>query len=213
MPTPSGFPVWLAHEKEMSIGPVKLWRAPYQAAGGEAATEDIKPMGILSNDGIELDHKVTYAHAEVQQLTYALRTALTKQELDLKFTVQHLKREYLSWFLGLPNNPYTADPGGDLFGFGEPMDTTADDDTASPCMEPPYGQWIMQFSSPGLNFETTPKCGYAYLRLFKAAVISHGSIKFTKTGYASVQCTLKAFADLSVTGTANKVGEMLLLKP
>jgi len=206
------FPAWTSEDTQQVIGPVKLFRAPYVTLGGNVSpASNFISMGILSNDGIEFDHKVTYALSEVQQLTYALSAALTKQELDIKFTIHHLRQDMMGLFLGLPNDPYDLPAAATgRVSFGEPFDVTSATD--APLVEANYGAWAFQFPSPGLNFNTVPKAGYAFFRAYKAAITTHGSIKFTKTGYATMQCTLKCFADMSVAG-ANRIGTMETIVP
>jgi hypothetical protein len=206
------FPAWEALDAHQVIGPVKLFRAPYVPTGAVISPEtEFLSMGILSNDGIEFDHKVTYAVSEVQQLLYALSAANTKQELDLKFTAHHIKPGRLPYFMGLPNVPVDAPSANNVrMLFGEPFDV--EDAIDAPLVEANYGAWAFQFPSPSLNFSTTPKAAYAFFRAYKAAVTTHGAIKFTKTGYATIQCTLKCFADMSVAGP-NKIGTMETVSP
>lgn len=223
MADPIAFPASYAmYEKDHSAGIVKAWRAPYILAGADPV--GLISMGDMSNDGFEFDHKVSYSMREVQQLFYALGAYMTKQELDLKFTLQHIKPTVAYRFaMGMPNNKVTTVAstdtvrGSHTVGLGEVNDVL--DSTAGPCNEPEYGQFVFQFAAPGWNFTTPltedatePTCEYAYVRLYKAAVISHGSLKHTKTGEATIQVTVKAFADMSVAGV-NKIGKVFIPIP
>lgn len=206
------------YENMHSAGVVQVFSAPYLPAAADPLSADWVSMGDMSNDGFEFNHKPSYTMREIQQAMYALGAFLTKEELDLKFTLQHMSPDVAYKIgLGVPLEQavVAATPGvegSNTTSLGEPNDLIGDTDLG-PCNEPEYRQWLFRYAAPGFNYRSPGvKCRYAYYRIWKAAVIDHGSVKHTKTGEATMQLTVKGFLDLSAPAPY-QVGKVFIPTP
>ncbi len=186
--------------KNFVQGPIRLWYAPYVPAGADAAQGTWVSLGAIDKSGIEFDHKPTYTDVEIDQSTTAVDSFLTKQEYDIKATIDEVSIANLALVFGAK----AAALAGGTLSLGEFFDVQAG---TVPSMRPTYYQVAFQFPSPGHDNGTSPIGAWGYIQLYKAFFQAHGAIKFSKDAKASVQATIRGLADFTIGG-AFKVGKL-----
>lgn len=112
---------------------------------------------------------------------------------------------------GMPTVYRIGVQGTNTMGFGEPTDIL-NPATNRPSVEPQYACWFLLFPSPEFNFATNPTAEWGAMRLFKAAVVTHGEPKFARKDEFSMQFTIEAFTDLTAAGP-DHVAKMYTFTP
>jgi len=203
-------PDYVMNQKNIVQGPGLAYYAPYVTAGGDPATADIVSVGLFSEDGIEFGHKITFSHVKSDQSTWPVDTFVTDQEMKIKLTLQEMSPTNMLIGMGLQAGALAAGPPA-VISFGEFFDIIAAASTPSTRIE--FRHWIMRLPSAGFDQGTTPKAGWAYLQLFKAAVTAHSAPKVGKKHLLTLQVEIEGFADSSVADAQGNVGKLTFATP
>jgi hypothetical protein len=203
-------PDYLMNQKNIIQGPGLAYYAPYVAAGADPATADIVPVGLFTEDGIEFGHKITFSHVKADQSTWPVDTFVTDQEMKIKLTLEEMSPSLMAIGMGLQTDALIPGPPAAIQ-FGEFFNIIAAGSLPSTRIE--FRHWIMRIPSPGFDQGTTPKAGWAYLQLFKAAVTAHSAPKVGKKHQMTLQVEIEGFADTSVADAKGNVGKLTFAIP
>jgi len=204
-------PDYVLNQKNIIQGPGLAYYAPYVTAGGDPATNAIVPVGLFTEDGIEAPgHKITFQHVKSDQSTWAVDTFVTDQEMKIKLTLQEMSPTNMLIGMGLPTDSLVAGPPA-VINFGEFFNIIAAGSLPSTRID--FRHWIFRMPSPGFDQGTTPKAGWMYLQLFKAAVTTHAVPKVGKKHQMTLQIDVEAFADTSVADARGSVAKLTFATP
>lgn len=220
-PFTTPLPVYKYYEKAISQGAVLVFFGDFAAGAGEPGT-GWTPVGLLEPDGIEYTHKPAFAEVTVAQLLRTLRANITKEDDEVKLTLTHVDPSVANVVRGFRPFSLTITPGTPTAfaryqqGLGEPAAIGSGGDivamTEEPNYEADYKQWVFLYNSPNFNFSTTPKAKWAYIRFYKGYTHSPSSTKHNYSKHATLNFTVKACADLSVSSPDN-AGENFAFGP
>ncbi len=203
-------PDYSLNQKNLIEGPALAYYAPYVPAGGDPPTNTIVPVGFFTEDGLEFGHKITFQHVKSDQSTWPVDTFVTDQEMKLKMTLQEMSPTNMLVGLGLKTESLDSGPPA-VISFGEFFNIIAASSTPSTRIE--FRHWILRMPSPGFDQGTTPKAGWMYLQLFKAAVTAHAAPKVGKKHLMTIQIEVEGFTDSSVTDAKGNVGKLTFATP
>jgi hypothetical protein len=203
-------PDYVMGQKNLIEGPGLAYYADYVAAGADPATNAIIPVGLFSEDGIEFGHKITFSHVKSDQATWPVDTFVTDQEMKIKLTLQEMSPTNMLIGMGLQVGALAAGPPA-VISFGEFFNILAAASLPSTRIE--FRHWIMRMPSPGFDQGTTPKAGWMYLQLYKAAVTAHSAPKVGKKHLMTLQVEIEGFADTSVADAKGNVGKLTFATP
>jgi hypothetical protein len=195
-------PTYTANSANAIQGPTLVCYAPYVTAGADAAANTQVPIGLFTEDGIEIDEKKTFMDMKTDQSAFAVDTFLTEREIDLKFTWYELSPGNLNVAMGenassLSSPPNATQGGGDFF------DVLSS--SGIPSVRPTFRQWIAYIPSPGHDNTTSPIAAYGYIQLFKACVVAHGVCKTGKKHLGMMQTTIRGYLDFTIAASVNRV--------
>ncbi len=203
-------PDYVLNQKNLIQGPGLAYYAPYVTAGGDPATNTIVPVGLFTEDGLEFGHKITFQHVMADQSTWPVDTFVTAQEMKIKVTLEEMSPTNMAIGMGLQSDALIPGPPS-VIQFGEFFNIIAANSLPSTRIE--FRHWIMRMPSPGFDQGTTPKAGWMYLQLFKAAVTTHSVPKVGKKHQMTLQVEIEAFADTSVADAKGNVGKLTFATP
>lgn len=195
-------PTYVANSANAVVGPTLVCYAPYVAAGADAAANTQVPIGLFTEDGIEIDEKKTWQPMLTDQSAFEVDAFLTERSIDVKVTWYELSPANLNVAMGelpasLSSPPNATQGGGDFFDILS--------SSGIPSVRPNFRQWIFYIPSPGHDNTTTPIAAYGYLQIFKGYVNAHGPCKTGKKHLGMMQTTIRGCLDFTIAASVNRV--------
>lgn len=210
-------PAYSFYQEGVSQGAVLAFYGNYAPNKGEPPGGWL-PFGAIEPGGITDSDKPTFSDVAIGQMTHPIAAYHSKRETNFKLTLAHIKPEVVNLIRGYrpaslvvtPSSPTVF--GTTVQGMGEPADIGNGGDIVlgagdNPTFEADYYQFVFLYPSPNFTKSNTPKAKWGYVRYFQAQAKDPGDIKRDKDKHATISCSIHAFIDFSVIGSASRVGE------